>query len=269
MSRRGERRRLRRERKLKAAKAARVKMAARQGQMSIWEHLDELRRRLVISIIALLVGTVLSAIFAEDLLRLITAPVENIIATSPTETTSVFFKVSLVSGLLLALPVIMYQTFQYLAPGLERHERRYVLIGAPAVSLSFAAGAAFAVTVLLPAAVPFLEGFMGEVIEANWTVDRYLSFYSNILLWAGIVFETPLVMYILAKLGVVTPEALARARRIVLVFAGVGAAVVTPTGDPINMMLLMIPFLVLYELGILLARVGVRSTAQPGSLTER
>ncbi|MBU0704893.1 MAG: twin-arginine translocase subunit TatC, partial [Chloroflexi bacterium] len=90
----------------------------------------------------------------------------------------------------------------------------------------------------------------------NYSIDYYMSFVSNILLWAGLVFETPLVMFFLAKLGVVTPQGFAKARRVVVVGAAVGAAIITPTVDPVNMLLIMGPFLLLYELGILLARLA-------------
>jgi sec-independent protein translocase protein TatC len=178
------------------------------------------------------------------------------LAISPTEAPAVFFKVAVVIGLVIAMPVIMYQIFQFARPGLEPRERRYVIIGAPAASLSFAAGVVFAATVLLPAALPFLQGFLFGIVEQRYSIERYVSFVANILLWAGLVFETPLVMYFLAKLGVVTPQGFAKARRIVIIGAAAGAAVITPTTDPINMLLVMVPFMLLYELGILLARLA-------------
>jgi sec-independent protein translocase protein TatC len=114
----------------------------------------------------------------------------------------------------------------------------------------------FAATVLLPAALPFLQGFLFGIVEQRYSIERYISFVGNILLWAGLVFETPLVMYFLAKLGVVEPAGFAKARRIVIIGAAAGAAVITPTTDPINMLLVMVPFMLLYELGILLARLA-------------
>lgn len=229
-----------------------------QGEMSLLEHLDEMRQRLIRAIIAVLIGVIAGTFVTPTVLKLLVAPLGDQVplAISPTEAPAVFFKVAIVIGLVIAMPVIMYQLFQFARPGLEPIERRYVLIGAPAASLSFAAGVVFAATVLLPAALPFLQGFLRGIVEQRYSIDRYISFVSNILVWAGLVFETPLVMYFLAKLGVVTPEGFAKARRVVVIGAAAGAAVITPTTDPVNMLLVMVPFMLLYELGILLARLA-------------
>lgn len=226
--------------------------------MSLLEHLEELRQRLIRVVVALLVGVVAGMAAAEPVLKLLIAPLEGNLpqALSPTEGPAVYFKVAVVIGVVAAMPVIMYQLFQFVAPGLQSNEKRYVIVGAPVASLCFALGVAFAATVLLPAAIPFLNGFLGDIVEHNYSIDYYMSFVSNILLWAGLVFETPLVMFFLAKLGVVTPQGFAQARRIVIVGAAAGAAIITPTVDPVNMLLVMGPFLLLYELGILLARLA-------------
>jgi sec-independent protein translocase protein TatC len=229
---------------------------SQEARMSILEHLAELRDRLFKAVIALAVGAVAGTFLAPRLLRLLIAPLGDQvpIAIAPTEAPAVFFKVSLVIGLVVAMPVIVYQVFRFVAPGLKPQERRYVFIGAPIAALSFAAGVVFAALVLIPAAVPFLRGFLGDIVEQRYSIDRYISFVSTVLLWAGLVFETPLVMLFLAKLGVATPETFGKARRGVVIGAAVVAAVITPTHDPINMLLIMVPFLILYELGILLAR---------------
>jgi sec-independent protein translocase protein TatC len=224
--------------------------------MSILEHLTELRDRLLKAVIALALGVVAGTFFAPRVLQLLVAPLgdQTPIAIAPTESVGVYFKVSIVIGFVIAMPVIVYQLFRFVAPGLEPHERRYVLLGAPIAAISFAAGVAFAALVLIPAAMPFLRGFLAGIVEQRYSINRYISFVSTILLWAGLVFETPLVMYFLAKLGVATPEGFGKARRVVVIGAAAGAAVITPTTDPVNMLLIMGPFLLLYELGILLAR---------------
>jgi sec-independent protein translocase protein TatC len=234
------------------------KTQTQQVEMPLLEHLEELRRRLIRAVIALLVGVVLGTLVTYPALRMLVAPLGDHVplAISPTEAPAVFFKVAVVIGLVIAMPFIMYQIFQFARPGLEPRERRYVIIGAPAASLSFAAGVVFAATVLLPAALPFLQGFLFGIVEQRYSIERYVSFVANILLWAGLVFETPLVMYFLAKLGVVTPQGFAKARRVVIIGAAAGAAVITPTTDPVNMLLVMVPFMLLYELGILLARLA-------------
>jgi len=229
-----------------------------QAEMTPLEHLDELRQRLIKVIVALLIGVVVGTFVTPPVLKILVAPLGDQVplAIAPTEAPAVFFKVAVVIGVVIAMPVIMYQVFQFVRPGLKSLERRYVLIGVPIASLSFAAGVIFAAEVLIPAAIPFLQGFLLGIVEQRYSIDRYISFVSNVLLWAGLVFETPLVMYFLAKLGVVTPEGYAKARRIVIIGAAAGSAIITPTTDPVNMLLVMVPFMLLYELGILLARLA-------------
>ena len=228
------------------------------GEMGLLEHLNELRQRLIRAIIAVLVGVVIGTFLAPPVLEILVRPLRELgqvpLALSPTEAPAVFFKVAILVGVVIAMPVIMFELFMYAAPGLLPHEKRYVLIGAPVASISFAAGVTFAATILVPNALPFLQTFLRGIVEQRYSIDYYISFVSNILIWAGIVFETPLVMFFLAKLGVTTPEGFAKARRIVIIGAAAGAAVITPTTDPVNMLLVMVPFMLLYELGILLAR---------------
>ena len=231
---------------------------ADKSEMSILQHIDELRQRLIRVIIALLAGVVIGTFLSYPALETLVSPLgESVpIAISPIEAPTVFFKVAIVIGIVIAMPVIVYQLFLFVSPGLKPEEKRYVVIGAPVAALSFATGVVFAARVLLPAALPFLQGFLSGIVEQRYSIDQYISFVSNMLIWAGLVFETPLVMYFLAKLGVVTPEGFAKARRIVVIGAAAGAAIITPTTDPVNMLLVMVPFMLLYEFGILLARVA-------------
>jgi len=229
-----------------------------EAGLSLLEHLEELRQRLIRVVIAILVGVVVGMFVAEPVLEMLIAPLGGNLpqALSPTEGPAVYFKIAVVIGIVVAMPVILYQIFQFVAPGLEPNEKRYMLVGAPVASFCFALGVIFAATVLLPAAIPFLKGFLRGVVEHNYSIDYYMSFVGNMLVWTGLIFETPLVMFFLAKLGVGTHQGFAKSRRIVIVGAAVGAAVITPTVDPVNMLLVMAPFLLLYELGILLARLA-------------
>jgi sec-independent protein translocase protein TatC len=237
--------------------------ATLKGEMSLLEHLDELRRRLRIAIIALLVGTIAGAIVAEPAIARLVEPAQaagiDIQAIKPADNLAAFFKVSLVMGTALAMPMIVYQLFAYAAPGLEVKEKRYILIGVPFASLSFAGGAVFAGAVALPRALPFMAGVLREYIKPEWGIEYYLTFVGNIMLWTGLVFQTPLVMYFLALLGVVDAQGFAKARRFVIVGGAIGSALVTPTVDIVNMLLIMGPFLLLYEIGIILARFAQRA----------
>ncbi len=229
-------------------------------EMGILQHIEELRTRLIRAIIALLIGVVLATAITFPAIEMLTKPASDqgieLQALRPTESAAVFFKIAVVIGVVIAMPVIMYQIFMFVAPGLKSNEKRYVFLGAPIAALSFATGVVFAAYVLIPAALPFLSNFLSEIIAQRYSIDYYISFVSNILVWAGIVFETPLVMFFLAKLGVVDHRGFARVRRLVIIGAAIGAAIITPTTDPVNMLLVMVPFMLLYEFGILLARLA-------------
>ena len=223
--------------------------------MTVLEHLVELRQRLIKALLALIITTSLSLIFTRRFLALLTAPMGDNLpqAISPTETIVIYFKVALIGGLVLAMPVIIYQFIRFIIPGLLPHEKRYLYFIVPAASLLFASGVAFAYYVMLPAAIPFLLGFMGDIIRQQWSIEKYMSLVTGLLFWVGVIFETPLVIAFLAYLGVVSPGMLWKNFRYAIVIIAIIAAVATPTPDPINMSLLMLPLVLLYLLSILLA----------------
>jgi len=231
---------------------------AEERQASIMEHLEELRDRLIKSAIALTVTTLFSFAFAKQFLQLLIAPMGETPPVSSTPTTNivVFTKVALISGVALAMPVLVYQLIGFIAPGLTRRERRYLYLILPGATLSFVAGIAFAYFVMLPMAIPFLKGFLGDIVQPNWFVDKYISFITSLLFWVGLSFETPLLIFFLAKLGIVTPAALSRNRKYAVLVIAVISAVITPTPDPFNMILVMAPLILLYEIGILLAKLA-------------
>jgi len=231
---------------------------AEERQASIIEHLEELRDRLIRSVIALTVTTVFSFVFAKRFLQLLVVPMGGTspVSSSPTTNIVVFTKVSLISGVALAMPVLVYQLVSFVAPGLTRQEKRYLYFILPGATLSFVVGVAFAYFVMLPTAIPFLKGFLGDIIQPNWFVDKYVSFVTSLLLWVGLSFETPLLIFFLAKLGIVTPAALSSNRKYAILIIAILSAVITPTPDPFNMILVMVPLIALYEIGILLAKLA-------------
>jgi len=228
---------------------------------SLLEHIEELRRRLIKALLALAVGFVISALFTNQLLEWLARPVgglEKLEAIEVTENLGVFMQVALLGGVLLAMPVIVYQVWRFVTPGLYPHEKRYIYILAPAATLLFISGAAFAYFVMLPAAVPALLGF--APIPTRPRPANYISFVTNLMFWVGISFEMPLFIFFLAKARLVGPRDLLRNWRVAVFLIALLAALVTPTGDPINMGLVMIPLVVLYVLSILLARVAYRES---------
>lgn len=232
-------------------------MMAEEKRMTIVEHLEELRGRLIKSAIALAIATLLSLIFTGRLLRVLIAPAGiKPIFLRPTEMFVTYMRVALIAGTALAMPVIVYQMVRFVLPALKPHERQYLYIIVPGATFSFLLGLAFAYFAMLPFALRYLLTFGGDIAEAKWAIGEYTSFVTKLLFWVGVTFETPLLIFFLAKLGVVTPGMLSRYRKHAIVAIAILAAVITPTPDPFNMIVVMVPLLVLYEVGVLLAKLA-------------
>lgn len=225
-------------------------------ELTLLEHLEELRDRLLKVVIALIVGTALSVIFTQKALKVLILPLGDAVPQTihPTESFIVYFRVALIGGVTLAMPVIIYQIVRFILPGLLPEERKYLYFLLPGATFCFAAGVAFAALIMLPTAVNFMQGFLNTIIENRWTLDNYIAFVTRILFWMGVVFQTPLLIFFLAKLDVVTAKQLGRYRKYAVLVIAIIAAVVTPTPDPVNMAIVMVPLYLLYEVGILLAR---------------
>jgi len=226
--------------------------------MPLLEHLKELRDRLIRASIALFVATSISFVFAKQVLEILIAPMGDTLpqALKPTEVLGNYMKVALICGVAIAMPVIVYQIARFIAPGLTKQERRYLFVLVPGATISFLVGVSFSYFVMLPAAIPFLLGFLSDVVEQRWAIGEYLSFVTSLLFWIGVAFELPLFVYFLAKIGLVNAEMLSRNRKYALVGIAVLSAVITPTVDPLNMALVMGPLIILYELGVILARIA-------------
>lgn len=229
---------------------------ATDREMSLFEHLNELRIRLTWAAAALFVGTAISMIFAKQALQLLILPLGTYVpqTISPTENFVVYFRVALIGGVIIAMPMIVYQAVRFILPGLMPEERKYLYFLLPGATISYAAGVAFAALIMLPTAINFMQNFLRDVIQPGWTLDNYIDFVTRVLFWMGIVFETPLLIFFLAKLGIVNSRQLARGRKWAVLGTAVVAALVTPTPDPVNMMIVMVPLYLLYELSIILAR---------------
>jgi sec-independent protein translocase protein TatC len=182
------------------------------------------------------------------------APNETLLVLSPAEGFFAYLQVGFVLALSVAMPVIIYQVLAFVAPALYPKEKRYLYMAIPGATLSFLAGVAFCFYLMLPVAIQFLSGFEPEVFLAQWTAEKYLDFVSTFLFWVGVVFELPLVMFFLVKLGVVSVERMTKFRRYAFVLAFIIGAIITPTPDPVNQSLVSLPIYCLFELGIILGR---------------
>lgn len=231
--------------------------------MTIIEHLEELRRRLIIALVVLGVATVLSFLFVDRLLAFLIRPVGRVVFLAPTEAFFVRVKVALLAGVFLSLPVFLYQIWRFVSTGLTPTERRYGLWLLPPAFILFVGGALFALVAIIPVGVRFLLNYqVPGVLEPMISIGAYTSFVTAFLLAFGLVFELPIVLIFLTKIGLVTPAWLAARRRYAIVIIVGAAAVLTPGGDVFSQLLMAIPTYLLYEVSIWIARlVTPRSVA--------
>jgi len=237
--------------------------------MSFLEHLDELRSRLIRSLLSLVVGFGICWGFREQIFHVLVQPLRRafpevrLIYTSPTEALLLYMKMAFFAGIFLAAPYLLYQLWAFVSPGLYRHEKAYsvpfILFG----SLFFAGGALFGHLVLFPIAFNFLGGFGGPEIEFLPKISEYWTFYSWFLLGLGAVFQLPVLIFVLARIGLVTPRFLLRHFKWAVLASFVVAAVITPTPDVVTQSLLALPMLGLYLLGVAVAWLFGKARRKP------
>ena len=228
-----------------------------EARASFFDHLDVLRKHLFRALLALIVTVAISFLFTEGIIDYLSLPVggiDQLRSIDPTESISVFMRVALMSGVILALPYIAFEFWYFLAPGLKPSSKKFGIIGIPLAALLFVGGVAFTHYIMLPAALPFLLNFMG--IQAELRPSSYFGFILNVMFWIGVSFEFPLVIYILSSIGFVKPETLKNQWRLAIVIIAIIAAAITPTIDPVNMGLVMLPMILLYFISIGLSYIA-------------
>ena len=227
------------------------------SKQSFLEHLQELRQRLIKSLIAVAIASVIAFIFYQWLFYILMLPTEglNLIYIEMTEMLGTIMKVCLVAGIILAMPYLVFQGIMFVSPALTPKEKKYVYIILPWIALMFMGGVAFGYFILVPPATRFLISFGADIASPEIRVGNYISVVARLLLAIGLVFEMPVITTFLARLGVLKAHWLSRHRRVAIIFAFILAAIITPTFDPINQSLVAIPLVVLYEMSIWLARL--------------
>ncbi|OCL27738.1 twin arginine-targeting protein translocase TatC [Orenia metallireducens] len=224
-------------------------------QMSIIEHLAELRKRIVISIGGLIFFSILGYSFITDILKIFTKPVgKDLVYLVPTEAFFTQLKLSMFVGFLLALPIILYQIWRFVLPGLKKEEKRYLLVLVPLSYIFFLIGVAFAFFIVIPFGIKFFLGFSSDGLEAMFSLNKYISFIIKILIPFGIIFELPLLITLLVKLNLITSNFLKNKRRYVIVSIFVLSAILTPP-DIISQAMMAVPLIFLYEFSIVVARI--------------
>jgi sec-independent protein translocase protein TatC len=243
-------------------------------RMSFGEHLEELRQRLIYSCIGVAVAVGICLFWQQELLWAVTWPhrrAHEAIGQSPKlevfsyeDRFMIPMKVAMIFGLALAAPVILWQMWKFLAAGLHRHEKKYVLVCGPASLLLFFSGAVFGYLVLIPVTLQFLGSFGNDwnIYEDHIALDKYLDMFFGLTIAAGAIFEIPLVMAFLSFIGLVPPKTFVAWRKMEILVASILGAVLTPGGDLVSMASLAVPILVLYEVGILAGRLVYRKPAE-------
>ena len=225
--------------------------------LSMTGHLEELQKRLWIVIMTIAVTSVVGFYFSDRLVKWLKRPAGDTLPKlsffSPAEAVIAYLKVALVFGVFVSLPVILYEVWAFIRPGLTLRERRYGLSFVFWGSLLFLAGAAFAYWILLPPSLAFLLSFGSRTLQPVISINHYLSFTSTVILACGVVFEFPIVIFFLTKLGLVTPQKLRGNWKMAFLGMVIVAAAVTPTQDPINLILMTVPLLLLYEISIVVS----------------
>ncbi|MBP2653398.1 MAG: tatC [Firmicutes bacterium] len=227
------------------------------AEMSLIDHLQELRRRLIISIAAIAVASGAAYFYAQELVHIITAPVGKMYYMNPAEAFFSYLKVSVFAGFLVASPVVLYELWAFVVPALTKRERKASFILVPASVTLFFIGLIFAYFLVLPAGIRFFMGFATEDLQPMLSLGQYLSFVISFLLPFGFVFELPLVILVLAKLGLINSAYLAGKRKHILVLSFVVGAIISPTPDIFSQTMIAVPLLILYEVSILLVKYGL------------
>ncbi len=235
------------------------------GEMGFFDHLEELRWRIIKALIAIVVTSVLCAIYLDFIIQdILLGPLKRLNPPQELQNTEMMGQLTLslqaamFGGLILAIPIVLWQFWGFIRPGLYPKERKYVRGIAVATIFCFLVGIAFAYFVMVPTSLAFTSKLTYEGIKNQWTSSSYFSFILGFVLSCGVVFEMPMLSYALSRFGILSPSLLKQYRRHAVVVILIAAAIITPTPDPINQMILAVPLYILFELSILVAGIAAR-----------
>lgn len=230
-----------------------------EKEMTFWEHLEELRSRIIKSLIGILVGIIICAFFSDAIINILITPAKKVGFTlqnlKPYGQFMLYMQVVVISGFVLSLPFTLYQFWRFVEPGLLPKERKYVLWIVAFSSLCFFAGVVFAYFVLLPVSLKFFAGFGSKEIQNIIAINEYMKFIIGLILASGIVFELPMLSFFLGRIGILTPAFMRHYRRHAIVVILIISAVLTPTPDAATQLALAIPLILLYELSIFIVQL--------------
>jgi sec-independent protein translocase protein TatC len=237
-------------------------------EMTLLEHMEELRDRIVKSVLAVGLAFIAGIFLAGPLLRRIQLEANatgGLDVVSPTDPITLYFKIALYVAIGIALPVLLWQFIAFLVPGLTKKEKRLLYMSLPFVAALFLGGAAYGFFFAAPRALTFLSGFMSDIYEWSPEGNQIVTFYLTLMVGLGLAFQLPVVMFILAKLGVASPQKMRSFRKYAILILLILSAVITPSTDPFNMAVVAVPLLLLYEAGIIVAGVFARRPLEPAT----
>lgn len=236
-----------------------------ESEMTFLEHLEELRWRIIYSLIGIVVGAIIAWIFIDYLVDYILlkpakdsgAELQNL---RPFGQLFLYMQIAIMVGIIISIPNIFYQFWQFISPALHKRERKYLLSIVIFSSLCFLLGIAFAYFVMLPLALKFAAQFGSAAIKNQFAIDEYMSIIISVMLAAGLVFELPMISFFLSKLGILKPSFMRRYRRHAYVVIIIAAAFLTPGTDPVSQIILTVPLIVLYEISILISKLSQKKS---------
>lgn len=226
--------------------------------MTVTDHLTELRGRIIKSVIAVAVGVAFCAWQIDDVVAFLTSPVERLYVMKPAEAFLIYMKIALWSGVIAASPVLFYQLWAFLLPAFTRHEKKGLLLFVPLSTMLFLGGISFSFFIVLPQGLRFFMSFAMESVQPLWSLAGYLDFAVLMVLPFGVIFNLPVALVVLARMGLVSSIQLKSFRKYVIVISFAIAAVITPTTDMISQSLLAVPMIILYEVSLGFIRYGLK-----------
>ena len=236
-----------------------------EKEMSFLEHLEELRWRIIYSIIGIVIGTIIAWIFVDFLVDVVLlkpakdsgAALQNL---RPFGQLFLYMQIAIMVGIIISIPNIFYQFWQFISPALRKKERSYIFWIVIFSSVCFLAGIAFAYFTMLPLTLKFAAQFGSESIKNEFSIEEYMSIIISVMLAAGLVFELPMISFFLSKLGILKPSFMRKYRKHAIVIIMIASAFLTPGTDPVSQMVLAVPLVVLYEISILISKLSQKKS---------
>ena len=218
------------------------------GSMSLIDHLGELRGRIIVALVAMIIGTVVSYYYVDDIIQILIAPAGKLYYTKPTEAFFTYMKISIISGLIVSSPVWFYQIWAFIIPALSKGEKKVTFLIVPSAISLFIIGVLFSYYLVLPTAIEFFIGFGTDGLQPLFSIGQYIDFVVGFIIPFGITFELPLIIVALGALGILSSQRVRKFRKIFILLAFIVGGVISPTPDMLSQTMIAGPMVLLYEI---------------------